>query len=99
MYDVCTVKRVPTTIKDARWNLRVTPDADSLVRWAASLSSTNLTEFVMQAAVGEAERLLADRNRFVLDDERWKQFVVMLDRPARDNPGLAKLFSGPDVFE
>lgn len=94
--------RVPKTLKDlkdARWNLRVTPDADSLVREAASLSRRNLTEFVVEAAVGEAERLVGDRTRFALDEERWRHFVELLDRPVQENPGLAKLFSKPDAFE
>ena len=87
------------TLKGTRWNLRVSPDANALVRQAASARHKNLTEFVVDAAVGEAERVLADRTRFVLDDERWNAFVELLERPVRDSPGLAKLFGEPSVFE
>ena len=48
------------TLKDARWNLRVAPDADLLVRQAAMARRQNLTDFVIEAALGEAERVLAD---------------------------------------
>ncbi|MBK5221152.1 MAG: DUF1778 domain-containing protein [Thermoleophilia bacterium] len=40
-----------------------------------------------------AERLLADRTRFVLDPESWQQLVVAMDRPAKARPELARLFS------
>ena len=88
-----------TRARESRWNLRVADDTDSLVRRAAEETDRNLTEFVVDAAVAEAERTLADRTRFVLDEERWTSFVEALDQPVRDNPGLAKLFSKPTVFE
>jgi uncharacterized protein (DUF1778 family) len=88
-----------TTVKSTRWNLRVDAAADQVVRQAASTSHRNLTDFVQQAAVVEAERVLADRSRFVLDEAQWALFVELLDRPPQDNPGLAKLFSKANVFE
>ncbi len=90
---------MPEALKDTRWNLRVAPDANALVRQAASARHQNLTDFVIDAAVSEAERVLADRTRFVLGDDRWAEFVALLERPVRDNPGLAKLFAKQSVFE
>jgi uncharacterized protein (DUF1778 family) len=83
----------------SRWNFRVAPDADEVVRHAAAVSNRPLTDFVLQAAVNEAERVLADRTRFALDDEAWNRFMELLDRPIQENPGLAKLFAKPSVFE
>ena len=88
-----------TKPRESRWNLRVADETDSLVRQAAEETQRNLTEFVVDAAIAEAERTLADRTRFVLDEERWTSFVEALDRPVRDTPRLAKLFSKPTVFE
>jgi uncharacterized protein (DUF1778 family) len=81
-----------------RWDFRVDPDADRLVRLAAETSQRTLTDFVVDAAVLEAERQMADRTRFVLDNEAWERFVALLDSPDRDNPGLRKLFSKPSAF-
>ena len=88
-----------TRARESRWNLRVSSDTDDLVRRAAEETQRNLTEFVVDAATAEAERALADRTRFTLDEESWASFVEALDRPVRDNPGLAKLLSKPSVFE
>ena len=81
-----------------RWDFRVASETDQLVRQAAETADRTLTDFVVDAAVVEAERVLADRTRFVLDTERWDRFVELLDRAPQDNPGLEKLFSKPSVF-
>jgi uncharacterized protein (DUF1778 family) len=81
-----------------RWDFRVEPETDRLVRQAAATSRRTLTDFVVEAAVLEAERLLADRTAFALDRKQWSRFVELLDRSPRDNRGLEKLFSTPGVF-
>lgn len=81
-----------------RWDFRVASETDELVRQAAETADRTLTDFVVDAAVVEAERVLADRTQFVLDAERWSRFVEILDRSPQDNPGLEKLFSKPSVF-
>lgn len=82
-----------------RWDFRVEADADRLVRQAAETAQQTLTDFVVDAAVLEAERLLADRTQFALEQEDWERFVELLDRPPQENPGLRKLFSESSVFD
>jgi uncharacterized protein (DUF1778 family) len=81
-----------------RWDFRVESETDRLVRQAAATSQRTLTDFVVDAAVLEAERLLADRTEFALERKQWERFVELLDRSPRDNPGLERLFSKPSVF-
>ncbi len=81
-----------------RWDFRVASETDELVRQAAETADRTLTDFVVDAAVVEAERVLADRTQFVLNTERWTRFVELLDRPPQEKPGLEKLFSKPSVF-
>lgn len=88
-----------TELKDTRWALRVTEPADRVVRAAASASHRNLTDFIVGAAVDEAERVLADRSRYVLDSAAWEAFVDLLDRPAREPEGLRELFAAESVFD
>ena len=93
MYSKCMAR-----IKE-RWDFRVAPDTDDLVRRAAETSDKTLTDFVVAAATVEAQRVLADRTMFVLDADQWARFIEILDRPERDNAGLAALFSKPSVFD
>lgn len=81
-----------------RWEFRVDAEADELVRSAAEASSRTLTDFVVEAAVVEADRVLRDRDRFALDAAQWARFVEILDRAPQENPGLARLFAKPSVF-
>lgn len=85
--------------RDRRWNLRVEDSEDALVRAASDWSETSYSSFVRGAAVAEAQRVLADRNRFPLDETRWKQFMELLDRPPRIPDGLRDLYARPSVFE
>ena len=81
-----------------RWDFRVSSETDQLVRQAAESAERTLTDFVVDAAVVEAERVLADRTQFVLEADQWERFVALLDRPPQEKPGLEKLFSQPSVF-
>jgi len=81
-----------------RWDFRVEPTTDEFVRSAALTAERTLTDFVVHAAVVEAEHVMADRTRFTLPAEQWARFVEILDRPPQDKPGLKKLFSKPSVF-
>lgn len=81
-----------------RWDFRVASPTDQRVRQAAAIANRSLTDFVVDAAVIEAERVLADRTEFTLQTEDWNRFVELLDRPPRINPGLEKLFASPSVF-
>lgn len=81
--------------KSARVELRVAPAEDALLRQAAELSGESLSRFLLDSGRERAERLLADRTRFVLDESAWKKFSAALDRPAEVKPGVADLFGRP----
>ena len=97
LYGQCVYTAFMARIKE-RWDFRVDPETDRLVRQAAQTADRTLTDFVVDAAVVEAERLLADRREFALKAEQWDRFVELLDRSPQDKPGLEKLFSKPSVF-
>jgi uncharacterized protein (DUF1778 family) len=55
----------------------------------------SLTQFLVESGRERAERLLADRTSFRVDSEAWQEIVAAMDRPAKAQPQLAKLFSRP----
>jgi uncharacterized protein (DUF1778 family) len=79
--------------KTARVNLRVAPADDVLLRQAAELVGETLSEFLIESGRERAERLVADRTRFVLDEVAWTAFNQALDRPAEVKPELRELFA------
>ncbi|QYH19199.1 DUF1778 domain-containing protein [Corynebacterium aquatimens] len=85
------------TIKDQRLNLRATSAQNELLRRAAEATEQSVSEFVLSSAVHEAEIVLADKRRFVLDQADFDVFRHALDQPIRVGK-LAALFAEPDVF-
>lgn len=73
--------------------MRLSPEQDALIRRAAAVSGSTITEFVTAAAINRAEEALADRRVFMLDDAAWDEFSAILDRPARHIPELAALLN------
>ncbi len=81
--------------KDHRLNVRVAlADAD-LFREAAELEHESVSQFLIESGRERAERLLADRRQFVLDDEQWAAFTTVLERPAETNEAVVELFRRP----
>jgi uncharacterized protein (DUF1778 family) len=78
--------------KTERVHLRVAASDDELFRTAAAAANESLSEFLVESGRERAERLLADRTRFVLSAAQWRAFTTALDRPPRQIPELADLF-------
>lgn len=85
--------------KELRWNLRVENSEDALVRAASEAAETSYSDFIRTAAVSEAQRVLADRDRFPLPPAEWGKFTQLLQRAPRIPDGLRHLYSKPSVFE
>ena len=83
--------------RDRRFQLRATASEEALIRVAAERQGVNVTEFIMRSARENAEQSLANQTRFVLDAQQWKEFMALLDRPAKDKPRLRRLFQEPHV--
>jgi uncharacterized protein (DUF1778 family) len=76
-------------------NLRVAERDDELFRKAAGFAEQSLSEFLVASGRERAQRLLADRTRFVLSDEQWEAFNAELDRPAQVRPEVVELLRRP----
>ena len=79
--------------RSARLGLRATPDQEVVLRRAAEVSNKSMTEFILDSAVLAAQQTLLDQRLFFVSGEHAQAFLDLLDRPARDNPGLSDLFS------
>ena len=87
------------TNRTEKLDLRLSRSAKQTLQAAAVAAHKSVSEFVLEAALREAEARLADRTIFTLDAERWEAFVAALDAPPRRHPRLEKLFREPSVFD
>lgn len=85
-------------MKTASLNIRIDEGDRDILRVAAEASHASVSDFVRAAALHTAERILADRRRFVVDDAAWVKYQQVLDAPAEIRPELVELFSEPDLF-
>lgn len=81
--------------KSERVHLRVAASDDELFRTAAESANESLSEFLVESGRERAERLLADRSRFMLSAPQWRKFTAALDRPPREIPELVELLRRP----
>jgi uncharacterized protein (DUF1778 family) len=84
--------------RQSRINLRASARQEQLLKQAAVATDRTMTDFVLESAVVEAERVLADRRWFLISDEQWDEFQRLLEQPARDLPRLRALLAKPSPF-
>lgn len=88
----------PPRARGERIEFRTTPQVRRLVERAVEASGSNLTDFAEASLVHAAQRVMADRTRFVLSEEAAREWDAINDRPARDLPGLRRLMERPSPF-
>jgi uncharacterized protein (DUF1778 family) len=84
--------------KTRRINLRATDRQEAILRRAADSEQRTMTDFVLDSAVEEAERVLADRRWFTVTEEQYCEFTSLLDAPVPATPKFDRLFSRPTRF-
>jgi uncharacterized protein (DUF1778 family) len=86
------------TIRTRRINLRATDRQEKLIRTGAETTGLSVTNFILDSACLQAERILADKREFIASPKQWKAFVEALDRPAQIKPELVRLFSETGIL-
>jgi uncharacterized protein (DUF1778 family) len=84
--------------RDRRLSLRLTAENDDLIRTAAELNGTTVTDFTTSAAVTRAREAVADQLQIRLGPAAWDAFIDALDHPA-PSPRFDRLMSEPSVLE
>lgn len=74
-----------------RMNLRVAPEAKARLLRAAALRHTDLTDFVTQAALQEADAVIAAAEVVTLSERDSLRVLTLLENPPAPN---AKLLAG-----
>ena len=84
--------------RSRRMELRTTPEERDLIDRAVATTGGDLTDFVVTQACDAARRVLADRDRFELDEAALAAWEALNARPARDLPGLRRLMRRASPF-
>ena len=72
--------------RETRITMRVAPSDKALIERAAEARSLSVTDYMITIARADAERTLVERCVFSLDDDSFRRFNEILDRPVHGNP-------------
>jgi len=84
--------------KTSRIELRATEDDRDLLDRAAAVLGTDRSSFLLAQGRLAAQRVLADRQHFLLDADAQQEWERINSLPARNLPGLARLLERPSPF-
>ena len=84
--------------KTSRIELRASEEDRDLLDRAAAALGTDRSSFLLTHGRQAAQRVLADREHFLLDDAAQQEWERINSLPARTLPGLARLLERPSPF-
>lgn len=87
-----------TRTRNRRLEVRTTTEERALIDRAVEATGRDLTSFVVDHLTDAARQVLADRERFVLDDAAADEWERINRRPARELAGLRRLMERPSPF-
>ena len=94
-----TLPPTTTTARSARLGLRATTEQEAVLRRAAQVAHKSLTDYILDSACLAAEQTLLDQRLFMVTGSQYQALLDLLDRPAQENEGLARLFSRPAPWD
>ncbi len=77
--------------RSERISLRVEPEADSLLRCAATAQHKSLSAFMLDSALERARQVIDEERRLVLQAAEFDRVLEELDRPAQVVASLLRL--------
>lgn len=86
-------------VRSEKIDIRITPQAKSLLAEAARARHTTISQFVLDTALSAAGEVVAERNRIGLNAEQWTEFLNALDAPPRRHARMERLLNQPTILE
>lgn len=82
-----------------RLSIRASASQKTTLRRAADARHMNVSQFVLQASLQEAERLIAEETTIRLTPEQFQWVVELMDAPPRELPELRDLVRRKPVWD
>lgn len=86
------------TTRTARIEFRATAEQKASIEAAAAIEGRTVADFSLPLLVERAESVIQRDRQLQVSAEQFDEFLTILERPARDLPGLRDLFNRPSVF-
>lgn len=77
-----------TSSESARINLRTSPDVKELVEWAAAMTGSIVSSFMLQSSSDVARQVLAQQEILILSDQHAFLNAMDISAPPKRRVGL-----------
>ena len=88
---VATLPGAERALKNARVELKTSPDAKNVLREAAEAVGLDLSAFILSAAMERAESVLDNQRRRQLSNQSWELMNQLMSEPAQPTLALQAL--------
>lgn len=87
------------TTPEVRLSIRTNASQKELLKRAALARNTDLSQFVLEASLGEAKRLVSEESTVVVSPAAYEQLCRAMDEVPTSNPALRTLLSQKRVWD
>ncbi len=94
-----TAAKGARTAKEVRLSIRTNPEQKELLRRAALSRNTDLSQFVLEASLASAQRVVADEAVLVLSGTDYRQLARAMDEAPTPNSALRGLLGKKRVWD
>ena len=84
---------------EVRLSIRTNAQQKELLKRAALTRNTDLSQFVLEASLGEAKRLVAQESTIMLSPDDYEQLCRAMDETPAPNAALRTLLSQKRVWD
>ncbi|BCM89927.1 hypothetical protein IAD21_01777 [Abditibacteriota bacterium] len=92
--------RVATTPqKEDRLSIRADANQKSMLARAARAQHMNVSQFVLQASLSAAQRVIEEESRIVVSPEEYEWLCKVMDEPATPAPRLGAALAQKPVWD
>lgn len=79
-------------IRSENLNIRISPEDRELIRRAADACGKQVSSFVIESVIDEAQRILLDQRFLRLPGDVFDHVSEIVDQPPKVHPELVELF-------
>jgi uncharacterized protein (DUF1778 family) len=87
------------THPEDRLSIRANAQQKIVLRRAAEVRHTSMSQFVLEASLNEADRILAQESVLKVSAEEYDWVCQLMDQPPRDLPRLRALMQEKPVWD
>ena len=85
--------------KEGRLSIRADVAQKELLARAARVQHMNVSQFVLQVALQEAQKVIERETKIVVSPEEYEWLMRKLEEPPQDNLALRQLFAEKPVWD